>query len=99
MLTVVIPSGKVLPEGGLALIVGLGSAISTAPTKVTTAPAALVASTVILPLTMLPPPTVGGVVSWTVTLKLVVLVLLASSLAVMVTVVKPSGKNEPVGLL
>jgi hypothetical protein len=64
-ITVVVPTGKVLPEGGFALTMGAGSTTSVAvTTKVTTAPAGDVAATVRL----LNGP-VGGVVSCVVTLR------------------------------
>ena len=66
-LTVVVPTGNVLPDGGEHETLGLGSTVSEAETEnVTTAPDGPVAGTVMLPGTL----TVGGVVSCTVTVKL-----------------------------
>ena len=90
--TVVAPKGNVLPEAGLQLTATLPSTMSTAlAVKVTTAPAALVASTVILAGTM----SIGGVVSRTVTVKLPWAVLPCASVAVQFTVVAPMAKVLP----
>jgi hypothetical protein len=94
-LTVVSPSGNVLPEAGAQVIVGFASTASLADgagEKVTTAPAPLVASTV-MPLGTV---RLGAVVSLTVTLNdFSALVLPAASLAVQLTVVSPSAKVPP----
>jgi hypothetical protein len=88
--TVVVPCGKVDPEGGLQTTVGTPQLSVAAGAKVTTAgQAALVmgAGQMIF----------GGSVSLTVTVKLHVAVLPDVSVAVQVTVVVPLGKVNPEG--
>ena len=91
-MTVVVPSGKVEPEAGV-LVVGREplTASMAEVEKVTTAPAALVASTVMFEGTVI----TGAVVSLTVTVNVLLAEFPAASLAVAVTVVVPSGKVEP----
>jgi len=90
--TVVVPSGNVLPEEGAQTSVGVGSIASTAlAVYVTTAPDGLVACTVMFAGTV----TTGGVVSWTVTENDPEPVLLCASVAVQLTVVVPTGKVPP----
>ena len=98
-LTVVVPSGNVLPDGGEQLTVGLESTLSLAVgfDQLATAPLGPVAAIVISPGM---PLSDGGVVSCTVTLKLAELLLPCESAAVQLTVVVPSGKAKPLaGLL
>ena len=91
-LTVVVPGAKVDPEAGVHVTATEPSTISLAVAlKVTTAPAAEVAETVILAGN----DSVGGVVSTTVTLKLALPVLPAASVAEQLTVVVPNAKVEP----
>ena len=87
-----VPSGKIEPEAGV-LVVGRAplTASMAEVEKFTTAPAALVASTVMFAGTVI----AGAVVSLTVTVKVLLAGLPAASLAVTVTVVVPSGKVEP----
>src|SRR3954447_3022046 len=83
---------NVLPGGGVPVMVGCGSTASTAlAVYVTTAPAGLVASTVIRDGGV----RAGAVVSRTVTVKLAVAVLPEASRAVQLTSVEPSGKVLP----
>jgi hypothetical protein len=93
--TVVVPSGKVEPEGGAQERIGLGSMVSVAvAVYVTVAPAELVAEAVMLDGTVI----VGGVVSVTVTVKVAgVAAFPLASCASQVTVVTPTGKVEPEG--
>lgn len=90
--TAVVPSTKVLPEGGVQ-VTGRGpSTRSVAEAeKVTTAPDGLVASSVISAGRLI----VGGVVSWTVTVKLSMLKLKLESNIQQVTVVVPIGNSSP----
>ena len=92
--TVVVPTGKVEPEGGEQITGAVPSTRSVAVggAKVTTAPAALVASTVWFAGT---PLIVGGVVSTTTTLNVVFVAFPAASTAIQVTTVSPTGKSEP----
>jgi hypothetical protein len=93
-LTVVVPSGNVLPDGGVHTTVGVGSMASTAlAVYVTTAPPGPVAGTVMFPGTV----RTGGVVSWTVTENDPEPVLLCASVAVQLTVVVPTGNVLPDG--
>src|SRR5215471_18423047 len=92
--TVVVPMPKPLPEGGEHVT---GTAPLTRSTAVgavyaTALPAALIASKVGSEGTFA---NAGGVVSPTVTVKLVLDWLLAASLAVQLTVVEPSGNVLP----
>ena len=93
--TVVAPSGKVVPESGAQLTVGAGSHASDAVgvANVATAPAALVHSAVIAAGQVID----GAVVSLTVTVNEQVRVFgaVAWSLAVHVTVVVPMGNVVP----
>jgi hypothetical protein len=98
--TWVVPSGKTEPEAGLQTELGDGSIVSCGVTeKVTVAPLVDVASTGKDAGTVM----VGGVWSWTFTSKLagedVLLVGVAWSLAVQVTVVVPTGNIVPAGFL
>ena len=90
--TVVTPSGKMAPEAVEQTTVGAGSALSVAvAAKVTTAPAALVASTVMSAGRL----RTGGVVSFTVIVKVPVLWLPEASVAVQLTIVTPTAKAAP----
>src|SRR5262245_54637425 len=92
--TVVVPNAKVLPDGGSAPIEGEGSQASAAESeKVTTSPSGFVVSTT----TSEGQAMTGGVVSSTRTSKEQESELPASSVAVQVTVVVPSGKVLPEG--
>jgi hypothetical protein len=95
--TVVFPSGKVEPDPGLQLTVGLGSTLSVAVAeKLTAAPLPDVASVVMFEGTV----STGSVRSATVTLKdFVGEVLPAESIAVHDTLVVPIGKVDPDALL
>ena len=90
---VVWPSANVEPEGGLQVAVTGPSTTSLAAgvAKVTTAPAGPVASTD----ATVGVSTLGGVVSWTVTLKPPVAMLPAVSAAEQDTAVVPSGNVLP----
>ena len=93
-LTVVVPSGKTLPPGGVTTSTGAGSTMSVAvTTKSTTAPVGPVAWAMI----GLGAVITGGVVSSTVTVKLEVDTLPVKSVAVTFTVVSPSSKVLPLG--
>ena len=90
--TEVVAIANVLPEGGTHVTLSAPSTISFAvAVKFTTAPAALVASTVI----SAGRERVGAVVSCTVTVKLPALELSAWSVAVQETEVTPMGKVAP----
>jgi len=92
--TTVVPSAKVLPEGGTERIAGVGSHQSVAVgVNVTTSPAGLVHSTV----KSVGQVTAGWVVSSTVTSKVHCEELPEASVAVTVTVVVPSAKMLPDG--
>src|SRR5262245_50205704 len=92
--TVVVPSGNVLPEAGTQTIDGEGSQTSMAAgEKVTISPAGLVHSSVMSEGHV----TIGGVVSMTVTLKEQVSELPESSVAEQFTVVVPIAKVLPEG--
>src|SRR6266705_2646031 len=83
---------KVLPLAGTQVTASVPSTISVAlALKVATAPAALVASLVMSEGQL----TVGGVVSWTVTLNLQSPALLWASVAEQVTTVVPMAKVLP----
>ena len=89
--TVVVPTGKVLPLGGLHTICGVEQPPVTLGAKVTTAPAGLVACRTMLD---------GQVIvncGYTVTVKLQLVELPHVSLAVQVTVVVPMGNVLPLG--
>src|SRR5258706_221521 len=81
MVTVVVPRPNVLPETGEVVTVGALTASVAVGANVTTAPAALVASTMRLDCAAM----IGAVVSRTVILKMPVAVLPEVSLAVAVT--------------
>lgn len=86
------PSGNVLPEAGAHVAAIEPSTMSSADAlNVTRAPVGPVASVEKLAGTV----TTGAVVSSTVILKLSLVALPASSVAVHVTVVSPSGNVEP----
>ena len=90
--TVVVPSGKVLPEAGVQLGVTLASTLSVAVAlKLATAPLASIAAIVIL----LGTSNTGAVLSCTVTVKPVFAPLPATSVAVQATVVVPSANRLP----
>ena len=90
--TVVVPSGKVLPLAGTAVAGTTPATASVALTvKSTIAPSALVEVTVRFPGVVI----AGTVVSATVTVKVEVLALAAASVAVIVTMVVPTAKVEP----
>src|SRR5262245_58663433 len=92
--TDVVPSGNVDPLGGAQFGATVPSRISMADAvKLTGAPEALVASTVMFAGTV----TVGGVVSRTVTVNVLVPVLPWLSVALQVTVVVVAAKTEPLG--
>jgi hypothetical protein len=97
VVTVVVPSGKTVPEAGLLLVLTAPLTKSLALVlKVTVAPLAAVASTVMFDGTAM----TGAVVSRTVTVKVRLAALPAASLALVVTVVVPTGKTVPeAGLL
>src|SRR5438876_1120349 len=85
-ITVVLPRAKVLPLAGEQVGVSAPSTMSLAlAVKVAIAPEAAVASTVMLGGQV----TAGGVVSWTVTVKVQLPVLLCASVDEQVTVVVP----------
>ena len=91
--TVVVPRPKVEPEAGAHVTGTLPSTRSVAlAVKVTTAPDGPVAS---IPVMFAGTVTAGAVVSWTVTVKLLLPVLRAASVAEQMTVVVPSAKVEP----
>jgi hypothetical protein len=84
--TVVVPAGNVVPDAGVQLTVGVVSTRSIAvAVKLTTAPLALVAFTVMFAGTV----SWGGVVSPTVTVKVLVATLPAASAAEQVTAFAP----------
>src|SRR5207248_6603074 len=89
-----VPTGNVEPEGDEQITGAVPSTRSVAVggAKVTTAPAALVASTVWFAGM---PAIVGGVVSTTTTLNVVFVAFPAASIAMQVTMVSPRGKSEP----
>jgi hypothetical protein len=90
--TVVAPNGKVDPLAGVQVVATAPSNTSVADAlKVTTAPAALVASTVAFAGTV----TTGPVVSVTVTVNEAAPLLPCASVAVHVTVVVPTAKVDP----
>src|SRR5262245_57137804 len=89
--TVVVPSGNVVPGCFEYVIVTAETASVACAANVTTAPDALVASFVMSAGTVRS----GGVVSRTVTVKVPLLELPAASVAVTVTVVVPSGNVVP----
>jgi hypothetical protein len=92
--TVVVPMRNVLPLGGSQVGASVPSTVSLAEAvKVTTAPAGLVAKTLIVAGTV----SAGGVVSTTMTMRNSEPVLPAVSVAVQVTVVVPNGKTAPDG--
>src|SRR5712692_6008455 len=93
-LTVVVPIGKALPEGGLVLVVTPGQLSLAVNANVTSAEGwprsvftVMFAGAVIL----------GGSVSFTVRVKLALEVFPEGSIAVPVTVVTPLGKALPEG--
>src|SRR2546426_7083135 len=91
-MTVVAPNGNVDPLAGVQLVATGPSSVSVAEVaKVNTAPAALVASTLAFAGTV----TTGPVVSFTVTVKVLVPMLAWLSVAVHVTVVAPNGNVAP----
>jgi hypothetical protein len=93
-LTVVTAIGNMLPDGGAQDTLGVGSTRSEADAEyVTVAPPGPVASVVMGPGTL----TVGGVVSWTVTVNEALAEFPESSVAVQVTVVGPIGNRLPEG--
>jgi hypothetical protein len=83
--TVVVPNGKVEPDGGTQVTVGLGQLSVTVAVKVTVAPAALVAAVVMFAGQKI----AGGIASTTVTVVVQVVELPASSVAVIMTVCVP----------
>lgn len=90
--TVVVPSGNVAPDAGVQFGVTAPSTASVAVTVYDiTVPAGPTADAVNGPGTLI----TGGVVSCTVTVKLVRAVLPLASVAVHVTVVVPVGKVDP----
>jgi hypothetical protein len=90
--TVVVPIAKVEPEAGEQVEANTPSTLSVADdVKVAVAPVELVASVVMLAGTV----TTGAVVSPTVTVKVLLPVLPAASVAEQVTVVVPIAKVEP----
>src|SRR5689334_24915933 len=92
--TVVVPKPKVEPDAGVQVTGRLPSTISFAVTvKLTAAPLGPVASTIMSPGSL----TAGPMVSTTVTVKLPVVVRLASFVALQLTVVVPMPNTEPDG--
>src|SRR6266851_5435858 len=90
--TVVLPSAKVLPEAGEQLgVTGPSIASLAVAVKLTEAPMGPVASAVMLAGRV----SAGGVVSWTVTVKVPFAVLPLVSVAVQATVVTPAGNVAP----
>ena len=85
------PRAKVLPLAGVETIVGVPTLSVALGVKVTTAPAALVASAVMFAGSV----RVGAVPSLTVALKLTLAVFPAASLAVSVTIVVPALRALP----
>jgi len=86
------PSGNVAPLAGVQLVATAPSEVSVADAaKVSTAPAALVASIVAFAGTV----TTGPVVSVTVTVKVFDVTLARLSVAVQVTVVAPNANVDP----
>src|SRR5581483_2244700 len=91
--TVFVPTGKKLPDGGMALVLATPQLSDWAGRlKVTTAPhcpgsfvCTMLAGTIAL----------GGSTSLTVTLNVVLLALPQASVAIFVTMVVPTGKAEP----
>jgi hypothetical protein len=91
-LTLVFPSGNIEPEAGVHATATAPSTRSVAvAVKFTVAPFELVASAVIGAGTVI----TGGVVSWTVTVKVALAALLAASWAEQLTVVLPTGNIDP----
>jgi hypothetical protein len=91
-LTVVVPTGKVEPEAGVQVGVSAPSTGSVAVTvKLTTAPPAFVAATVMFAGVV----SVGGVDSLTVTVNEFFPTLPVVSVAVQLTVVVPIGNVDP----
>lgn len=91
-ITVVVPFGKNEPDDGLAATVTPGQLSDAVTVKFTTAPhCPVVAGTVIFAGQL----TVGGCVSLTFTVNEQLAELLCASVTVQVTVVVPTGKNEP----
>jgi hypothetical protein len=91
-LTVVVPTGKVEPEAGVATTVEPGQLSCTDGWKVTTAPQAPVSLHWVIAVGQV---TTGSSQSLTVTVNVLLEVLPAASVAVVVTVVVPIGKLEP----
>jgi len=89
-LTVVVPTGKLEPEGG-EQVTGTAPASVALAAKVTDAVVAPLTSTVIGDGRS----SAGKVVSWTTTLKLPLVVTRSRSVAEHVTVVVPRGKESP----
>jgi hypothetical protein len=83
--TVVVPMGNRLPDGGAQVTVGVSQLSVAVAVKVTTAPDALVAATVMFAGQMM----LGGVVSTTVTVVVHIAELPARSVAVNLTVCVP----------
>ena len=92
-LTVVVPTGNVLPDAGTqdGVRVPLTVSVAETPEYVTAAPPGPVASSVIGPGTV----STGGVVSCTVTLNELLPVFPAPSVAVHLTAVVPTGNVPP----
>ena len=87
--TVVMPTGKHDPEGGLHKTVTPGQLSLAVVVKVATTHGSLIVA--VLAVTLAGQVIVGGCVSLTLTVK----VQLGPAVAVQVTVVVPTGKNEP----
>jgi len=95
IMTVVVPNGNTLPLNGLAVSdVTPTLSLAVGIVYVTTAPLVLVASAKIFAGT---PFIIGAVASLTVTVNDALLILLAASLAVIVTVVVPNENTLPLG--
>ena len=91
--TVVVPTGNVLPEAGLVVMVTAPPQLSVAVgANVTALPQVPVVDVVVI---LEGQVITGACVSFTVTVKVQVDVLPWASVAVAVTVVVPTGKNDP----
>lgn len=91
--TVVVPTGRTVPEGGLQATVTPGQLSVAVAANVATAPLGQVGSNVLFAGQVM----VGGCASLTVTVNWQLALLFDASVAVQVTVVVPFGNVEPVG--
>jgi hypothetical protein len=92
--TVVAPLENVAPDGGTQTTVGVENASVASAVKFTTVEHAPGSALRVMSAGQL---IIGGSESTTVTLKLLVRVLPAASVAILLTMVVPSGKDEPDG--